>query len=252
MAEKSAEPDATEDEKNRNEFASKMDVTLEADNLDLLTEELNAEMGHETDANRIEGTEQPQVLFEAVISEKRKCSKCNAMKLMQMESQAPEMEVSVNAENLELSTEESNAEAAHETDANGNDVSIEMFHQKESIQMCPQKCQLLKKKTTKLMLIELKLLSSQRFYWRQIFLQQPNPAEERPESNDENLNELPSEMEVSLAAENLELSTQESDAQARHETEANGNEVDIEMNVSPEGEYSSVSPEMSNCTGRRS
>ena len=51
-------------------------------------------------------------------------------------------------------------------------------------------------------------------------------------------------MEISLEAENLELSNDESNAEAGHETDANGDQTTKDMEVSLNGEYSTVSPEM--------
>ena len=60
--------------------------------------------------------------------------------------------------------------------------------------------------------------------------------------------ELTSEMEVSLDASNLELSTDESNAEAGHETDANGDETTKDFEVLLETEYSNLSSEMSTCS----
>ena len=69
----------------------------------------------------------------------------------------------------------------------------------------------------------------------------------RRSENDENLNELTPEMEISLDAVSLELSTEESNAHAANETDATSKLKQLKtMEVSSEGEYSNVSSELSN------
>ena len=77
---------------------------------------------------------------------------------------------------------------------------------------------------------------------------EPNPAEKRAK-NDEN--ELHSEMDVTLEANKLKLSNEESNAQTGDETDANGNEATDDMEVLLQGLYFKCVSGNVNCTRRR-
>ena len=93
------------------------DREADANGMDI-TQQPEIKEYQETDADGIEVTLQPEVLLEAEISAEAHSSEEGPENHEIQNELIPEMDVSLDAENLELSTEESNAQAGYETDAN--------------------------------------------------------------------------------------------------------------------------------------
>ena len=240
-----------ETDANLNETMKDLELSAEGEHSNLTPEMSNSQVEyHETDADGIEVTLQPDFSLEAENSAEPNAAEEGSENYENAKEFTSEMDVSLDAENLELSAEESNAQAGHETDANGNEVSIEIVSPERKYSNVSPEMSIAQEEDHETNANRIEVNQQPEVLLEADISAQPNPAEEGPE-NDENQNELTPDMEVSLEAENLELSTDESNAEARHETDANGNETIKDMELSLETEHSNLASEMSNCSSMK-